>query len=402
MVLKNESRNFYIYINSKYHIKLRLSFITLLLFNFILLAVVLLLDTELYAADKAGIGPIKNTVEKRDSFSFIVWGHPRVGRGKPPLHFEEILDRISELDVDFVVVTGDVIAGTYKNVAIDKDSINSQWEMFDERLKSLGIPVYRVPGNHDVSNFITRDVYLERYTRPPFALTYKGSRLIFLDTIGIDQQTQDGSPNWKPQELPFDDAQLRFIRNEIKKQDSYNHIFFFMHHVQRWREPSGLWWRNVHPMLKGGKTRAVFSGTPGNPGYKYDHIEEDNIHYINSCTFQALSIRWYKLKKYRNQVIEPFHRQPDNLQLVRVDGDKYTIRTIVVGEWNTPTLSSRFWLKVEQPLDRIGRRERLRHLFHEVFKPFRRLSLSHLIWGLGGLLAGALIVSFWKRRRLRR
>ena len=152
-------------------------------------------------------------------------------------------------------------------------------------------------------------------------------------------------------------------------------------------------------MLKGGKTRTVFSGTPGNPGYKYDHIEQDNIHYISSCTFPTSSIKFYKLEKKRyGEVAYGLRYQPDNLQFVRVEGDKYIVRTIVVGEWSSKNLSSRFWSEVERP---YGRREHLTHLFHEAFNTFKRFSLGNLICGGAGLFGGLLIAVFWQRRRFR-
>jgi 3',5'-cyclic AMP phosphodiesterase CpdA len=372
---------------------------TVSFFNLLVMTVVLLLTPEVYATDKTSIGSSDNPTGQGEYFSFVVWGHPKTDDGLPALHFEEILDRISELSPDFLVITGDVINGMWGE-RIDPEIIRSDFNRFDEGVKRLGIPVYRLPGNHDVHNFATRDIYLERYPKVPYAFTYKGSRFIMLDTIGINQRTQDGNPNWKPQKLPFDDTQLTFIRNEVEQQDKYNHVFFFMHHVWLWRNPSGFWWKDVHPMLKDGKTRVVFSGTLGNPGFKYDHVEQDNIHYIGSCTFRSETRAFYRsLMKPGSTDVNPWQYQPDNVQFVRVEGGKYTIRTIVVGEWESKNLSSRFWYQVWQPL---GRRERLRQFGYDVLNTSIRFSLAHVKWVVGVLFAGAVIGVFWQRRRLRK
>jgi len=368
-------------------------------FNVLVITLVLLFTPEVYATDKSSIGRVDNSIEHSESFSFVVWGHPKVGDGKPVLHSEEILDRITELKADFVIITGDVINGMWGK-RIDPEVIRGDWDRFDKGVKRLGIPVYRLPGNHDVHNFATRDIYLERYPAVPYSFTYRGSRFILLDTIGINQRTQDGNPDWKPQELPFGDAQLTLIRNEIEQQDKFSHVFFFMHHVKLWRDPSGLWWKDVHPMLIGGKTRVVFSGTLGNPGFKYDHVEQDNIHYIGSCTFVTQSRKFYKsLMEPGSTDVNPWLYQPDNIQFVRVEGDKYTVRTIVVGEWESKNLSSRFWYKVWQP---YGRRERLRQFGYDVLNASIRFSTAHIAWVVGVLFAAAVIAVFWQRRRLRK
>ena len=340
-----------------------------------------------------------NPTVQSKSFSFVVWGHPKRGDGKIPLHFEEILERIEELKADFLVVTGDVINGMWGKPA-DPEIIRADWERFDQGVKRLELPIYRIPGNHDVHNFVTRDIYLERYSKPPYAISYHRSRLIFLDTVGIDQRTEDGQPDWHPQKLPFDEVQLKFIRQEIAKQAKYDHVFFFMHHVHGWREPNGYWWKDVHPLIINGKTRAVFSGTPGNPAYKYDYIKQDNIHYISSCTFPTRSIKAYKLEKKKGvKTTAALNHQPDNLQFVRVEGHRYTIKTIVVGEWQTPSLSSRFWSKVEQP---FGRRERIGRFIKDTFSAIRRFSWGNVIWGGIGFIAGVLLIYIWQRNRSKR
>ena len=172
---------------------------------------VLFLGPKVIAADKSdkaySNGPLKEDV----SFSFIVWGHPRGKSDQAePLHFKEVLDRVAELEADLLIVTGDVIMGGPSEPSAEGiEGVRAAWDRFDAGVSRLGIPVYRVPGNHDVHSFATRDLYLERYTKPPFAFSFRGSRFILLETVGIDQRGQgDGTSQWGPNPLPFDDAQL--------------------------------------------------------------------------------------------------------------------------------------------------------------------------------------------------
>jgi len=361
------------------------------------LILALFAGTESSASGNINVTPDVAPAAEDNSFSFVVWGHP-AGRdhSKPGLHYEEIISRISELKADFLVVTGDVIDCPNPVGAVD--AYRSKWERFDAGLKRLGIPVYRVPGNHDVCNFTTRDLFIERYTKPPYAFTFRNSRFILLDTVGIDQRTEDGHPSWSPQSLPFDDDQMQMIRDEISQQGEYQHLFFFMHHVWPWRELSGFWWDKVHPLLVGGHTRAIFGGTVGDPGYKYEHFQQDGIHYIQSSTFSGRWPRWYQMEIERGRFEPALAYQFNNLQYVRVEGGEYKIQTIVVGALDDKELSSRFWREVDHPALWTWR---ISKYFRENVYSFRRILLFVIILGSGGLLLGIVTGILWTRRKTR-
>jgi hypothetical protein len=156
---------------------------------------------------------------------------------------------------------------------------------------------------------------------------------------------------------------MDFIRSEIARQDEYQHLFIFMHEVLPWRDSSGWWWRDVHPIIHGGRVRAVFSGTPTE--HKYLYYMEDGIHYILSCTVsppnvnffhRLLNGRWERARKRAGLKTPPFavldswalHHQLDNIQYVRVEGDEINIQTIVIGAWNSPVSSPKFWDEVKE------------------------------------------------------
>jgi hypothetical protein len=389
------------------------------LFNLLVLTFVLLINTEVYATDKIDTGSIGNGIEKRESFSFVVWGHPRGGsNGVPPLHFEEILERIEQLQVDFLIVAGDVVAGGGQRRAAppeELDVIRSDWQRFDAGVSRLEIPVHVTPGNHDIHSIPTRDIFLEHYKKPPYAFSFKGSRFILLDTVGVDQQsarsTGNEPPWWDGGGKPFDESQMNFIRSEIEKQDEYQHLFMFMHHVRPWSDSDGFWWRDVHPMLKGGKVRAVFSGTPTENKYLYHN--QDGIHYIMSCTVSPRDIhfnrnllggRWEADRRRAGLETSPFgvidewsiQNQLDSIQHVRVEGDKVKIDTIVVGAWNSPATSPRFWEKVKQASPVPFENRVLRQI-----GSYRRLLFVAVAFGVACLMTGIILVILWRRYRRR-
>jgi hypothetical protein len=369
-------------------LKNKTCFLTLIIFSHIVL-----IYSGIFAAAEIKTTSAAAVSQNNNSFSFVVWGHPR-GRttGDPPLHFEEVLNRISELKADLLIITGDAIHGMWGKDT-DPDIIRADWERFDTGIKKLGIPVYRLPGNHDIHNNITRDIYLERYPRVPFAFTFKGSRFILLDTAGLKQHGKTDQATWDGLSQPFDEEQFQFIKNEISRQNDYNHLFVFMHNPDPWAEPSTFWWESIHPLLRGGKTRAVFAGSPWY--FKYAHMEEDNIHYIlSSC----LSV---PTKDFLRMIPNPeewsIHKQLDNIQYVRVDGAKYTIETIVIGALSSEQLNWRFWDDVSKRPSRWGQKFMIG--LYKRFYRFQDFALLAAIFGGACFLAGVFFTTLWMRRR---
>jgi len=352
--------------------------------------------SEALATERTNGMPANILSKDNKSFSFVVWGHPR-GRttGDPPLHFEEILGKIAELKVDLVVITGDAIHGMWGKDT-DPVIIRKDWDTFDAGLSKLKIPVYRLPGNHDVHNNITRDIYLERYPRVPFAFTFKRSRFILLDTAGINQQGKNDQATWEGLSQPFDEKQFTFIKGEISQQENYNHIFIFMHNPQPWSEPSTFWWENIHPLLKGGKTRAVFAGSPW--VFKYAHLEKDSIHYIlSSC----LSV---PTKEFLRRIPIPeewsIHKQLDNIQYVRVEGNQYKTQTIAVGTLSSESLNWRFWDEIQKRPPQWTQKVMI--YFYKKFYRLWDIALIASIFGGICFLTGMLFSAIWIRKRYKK
>ena len=117
------------------------------------------------------------------SFSFVVIGHIRGdGNDKMSPLLDELLGKVRKDKPDFIFLTGDMIWGDVHAVMPDADVINRDWDRLDAAVGQLGVPVYRVPGNHDIHDPITRDIYFARYGELPKAFTYRGSRFILLNS----------------------------------------------------------------------------------------------------------------------------------------------------------------------------------------------------------------------------
>ena len=361
----------------------------------------LLLILELYSPVLARDTIVENVqepiLEREDSFSFIVWGHPRGPRwSDPPTHAKEIVDRLKELKPDLLIVTGDAIEGMLRQQP-NPDSINTAWDLFDHVVQQAGIPVHIAPGNHDVNNPVTRDIFLERYPKTPYAFTHKGTRFVILDTVGLDPQSQGETKyfpgwegvSWYAGAIPFDENQLNFIRNEISKQNQFNHMFFFMHHTLPWAESDGFWSQEIHPLLPHGKTRAVFSG---NPAFgKYAYLKKDGITYIQHAVYEALPPDWFVWR--RDRAPTPQYKQFDNLQLVTIQGSEVTYRPIILGWLNAEGLSIKYWKDVDS---KFQWNHRLEQRFHQTFYKLPHLLLLMAGLVIFGLISGFLAHKIWR------
>lgn len=331
------------------------------------------------------------------SFSFVVWGHPRGKEsGKSGTCFDEVLERVTELQADMLFITGDMIWGMWGE-ATDSEVIRADWERFDAELNRLGIPVYRIPGNHDIHDSITRDIYLERYAKPPFAFTHKGSRFIFLDTIGIDDiGNADLEKRNAAGSLPLGDEQMKFLQDEIGRQSEYDHVFILMHNPEPWARESGFWWKDVHPMLAGGKTRAVIAGSPWY--FKYAYVKKDGIPYILSSCVNPPPVGY--LRSNPSPTLWAMYKQPDNIQYVKVEKGNFSIRTIAIGTLSSETLNWRYWNQLDEKPPHWTRYlgARMRKM---IFR-FRNMVILAGIWGAVWLLMGIVITALWMRKRPKR
>jgi hypothetical protein len=234
-----------------------------------------------------GLGSAAVAAQEAETYSFAVLGHLRGqenGRLNPLV--DELVDRVRELSVDQVFVTGDSIWGYVRELPDAAEVATRDWEALDEKLGRIGAPFHHVPGNHDISDPVTRDVYFSRYEALPRAFTFRGSRFILLNTTYVPEG--DGPSRRYVTTRRLDSAQREFLRGELAAAADYEHVFLFMHHVLWWFEDAP-WWADVHPMLaEAGNVRAVFCGDYG--PVKFSHMERDGIEYVRTASEDKFSV----------------------------------------------------------------------------------------------------------------
>lgn len=218
--------------------------------------------------------------DSANRFTFAVVGHMR-GNSDPELYprLDEVVAELKRLKPDLLFLTGDIIWGSIPKALTDRKAVIAQWEKVDAKLAPLGIPIYRVPGNHDIHDPVTRDVFFERYGTLPRAVDFRGSRFLLLNTTFTPTGNAPVPSAQKlTKTLRLDSLQRQFVQQALAQSPATN-TFLVMHHVL-WFEPDDPWWTEVHPSLVKQGVRGVFSGDLG-PAM-YTHVVRDSIDYFRA------------------------------------------------------------------------------------------------------------------------
>ena len=352
--------------------------------------------------EEAPIQPAAATgAEASDSLSFVVLGHVR-GEGNGRLHrlMDELLEEVRSLDPAFAILTGDMIWGDYHSEVPDSAKVLAQWEELDAALSTLGIPIYRVPGNHDIAGLVTRDIYYERYGRLPQVVDIGRIRLLLLNSAWVPE---DGDTrkrvDIRGQQL--DREQVAFVDSALADTAAYDHAFVAMHHLLWWETEDAPWWREVHPTLTG-RVHSVFSGDYG-PA-KFSHLDRDGVQYYQSGISGDPSLEILRGHEWNRILAQQF----DNFLYVTVDGSDVDVEVHTIGEVSTGHFTSDRWRAVHgsirrPPVPYFGGLERLRGVWAAMGPvlehPKARLAV---IVGLGLILSAVGVLGILVGRRLGR
>ncbi len=174
-----------------------------------------------------------------DNFQFAVVSD-RTGGHRPGV-FGRAVNRLNLLMPEFVMSVGDLIEGYTE----EKEEIDRQWAEFDSLLDPLGMRFFYVPGNHDISNDVMRQEWLNRYGRSYYHFTYKN--VLFL---AFDSNDGDG--------VMFSEDQLQYFEKALQENEEVRWTFLFMHHpIWQYREFNGF--DRIEQLLKD-RPYTVFAG----------------------------------------------------------------------------------------------------------------------------------------------
>ncbi|MDI2126347.1 metallophosphoesterase family protein [Yinghuangia seranimata] len=101
----------------------------------------------------------------------------RTGAARPGV-FERGVAALNVLHPSFAVQLGDLIEG-YTD---DPEVLDAEWAEVDAMLAPLRMPLFHVPGNHDVGTELTRRRWLERYGRLHYHFRHQDVLFVVLNT----------------------------------------------------------------------------------------------------------------------------------------------------------------------------------------------------------------------------
>jgi len=339
------------------------------------------------------LGATDGSVPLQDTskFEIAVLGHIRGGTDLG-LHARlgELLDLVRLRDPDLIVLTGDIVWGDYHNADRAPGLLHAEWDAVDSALAALEAPVLRVPGNHDISDLVSRDVYRSRYGDPYQIRDTAGVRLILLNSAWVPEDG-DTAHNKFIRGRPLEGRQRQWLRGVLEDPTSPSRRLVFIHHLLWWDPEDGPWWQDVHPLLAAHGVRAVVSGDYG--PLKFSHLARDGIDYFQTSLGGDPSVRLLKFAESNRILAAQF----DNFLYITVRPDDMDFEVVTLGEASsghfTPARYRATFLEPGEPLP-LGTR-----VWRLVGSPARLTAIVTL--ALVGFVVGVLVsrmLGGWKRK----
>ena len=176
--------------------------------------------------------------------------------------FGKAVEKLNLLQPEFVMCVGDLIEGYTK----DSAEVNHQWKEFNDILADLQMRFFYLPGNHDISNNMMRNQWLERYGRSYYHFKYG-------DVLFLAFDTNDGDG------VMFSREQIDYFKEVLQEHTDVRWTMVFMHHpIWNYREFNGF--EEIEALLKN-RPYTVYAGH--NHRYLQTTRQEQN-YYILATT----------------------------------------------------------------------------------------------------------------------
>lgn len=214
--------------------------------------------------------------DQPDKLQFAIisdlWG------GNRPGVFDDAVDKLNLLQPQFVISVGDLIDGKTHDTVI----IGKQWKEFNEKVGSLTMPFFYVPGNHDIGNADMEKEWKKRYGRTYYYFVYKNVLFLVVNT-------EDGGASGIKEE------QINYFRKVIAEQKNVRWTFVFMHRpVWQGQDRKEEGYEKIEDALKD-RNYTLFSGH--HHTYLYN-VKNGKKHFVLGTTGGGIELRGEKFGEY--------------------------------------------------------------------------------------------------------
>ena len=224
-----------------------------------------------------------NWNNKSENFQFVIVTD-RTG-GERPGVFQQGLEKVNLLQPEFVMSVGDLIQGYTE----DLEELNRQWDEFDNLVGQLEMPFFYVPGNHDITNKMMEELWMERYGRTYYHFVYQD--VLFLCLNSEEPILEEGATEevYHTSDFYLSDKQREYVKQTLEENKDVRWTFVF------WHKPVWLYAESDNPMhqqlipksgwpeieqLLQSRKHTVFAGHI----HRYVHKEKNNSDYITLAT----------------------------------------------------------------------------------------------------------------------
>lgn len=176
-----------------------------------------------------------------DTFQFAIVTD-RTGGHRPGV-FMDGVRKLNLMQPEFVMSVGDLIEGYTENPEV----IDQQWDEFNGFVGQLEMPFFYVPGNHDISNEVMEQEWLERYGKLYYHFVYKDVLFLCLDS--------EDPPNSQMSE-----AQAEYVKQTLEAHPDVKWTLVFTHKpLWDYGDPEENGWNRIETLLAG-RRHSVFAG----------------------------------------------------------------------------------------------------------------------------------------------
>ncbi len=188
---------------------------------------------------------------------FIVFGDTQFHN---PEIFSQMIQKGMNCNPEIVLHVGDMILG-YKYPA---SAGKREWEVFRKQIKSITVPFYAAPGNHDITTPGLREAYLDEWGEGSlfYRVEYSGLNFIFLNSTNgekTDSVTED---------------QFQWLKSTLDTIGKTNPAFITLHAPLQFTNTAS--WKRFREVIQGYNVEAVFTGHY----HVYDRRVIDGVNYF--------------------------------------------------------------------------------------------------------------------------